>query len=61
MDLGDGLPKFVANQSVGAKVWIFHKRRQPDKVIKIWLANFFMGYLGEMQDGFQPKTAQETR
>ena len=24
MDLGDGFPKFVANQSVGIKVWIFH-------------------------------------
>ena len=40
MDLGDGFPKFVATQSVGAKVWIFHMQRQPDKVIKIWLASF---------------------
>ena len=24
MDIGDGFPKFVANQSVGAKVWILH-------------------------------------
>ena len=34
---------------------------QTDKVIKIWLASFFMGCLGEIQDGFQPKIAQETR
>ena len=55
MDLGDGFPKFVATQSVGAKVWIFRMQRQPDKVIKIWLASFFMGCLGKMQDGFNPK------
>ena len=61
MDLGDGFPKFVATQSVGAKVWIFHMQRQPDKVIEIWLASFFMGCLGKIQDGFQPKIAQETR
>ena len=24
MDIGAGFPKFVANQSVGAKVWILH-------------------------------------
>ena len=36
-------------------------QRQPDKVIKIWLASFFMGCLGEIHDGFQPKIAQETR
>ena len=61
MDLGDGFPKFVATQSVGAKVCIFHMQWQPDKVINIWLASFFMGCLGKMQDGFQPKIAQETR
>ena len=61
MDLDDGFPKFVATQRVGAKVWIFHMQRQPDKVIKIWLASFLMGCLGKMQDGFQPKIAQETR
>ena len=33
----------------------------PDKAIKLWLASFFMGCLGKMQDGFQPKIAQETR
>ena len=60
MDLGDGFPKFVANQSVGAKVWILHNAAA-DKIIKIWLAIFFMGCLGEMKDGFQPKIAQETR
>ena len=59
MDLGDGFPKFVATQSVGAKVCIFHMQRQPNKVIKIWLASFFMGSLSKMQDGFQPKIAQE--
>ena len=61
MDLGDGFPTFVATQSVGAKVWIFHMQRQPDKVIEIWLASFFMRCLGKMQDGFQPKIAQDTR
>ena len=61
MGLGDGFPKFVATQSVGAKFWIFHMQRQPDKVIKIWMASFFMGCFGKMQDCFQPKIAQETR
>ena len=36
-------------------------QRQPEKAIKIWLASFFMGCLGKMQDGFQPEIAQETR
>ena len=61
MDLGDGFPKFVATQSVGAKVLIFHMQRQPDKVIKIWLASFFMECLGKMQDDFQPIISLETR
>ena len=36
-------------------------QRQPERLIKIWLASFFMGCLGKMQDGVQPKIAQETR
>ena len=60
MDIGDGFPKFVANQSVGSKVWILHYAaadRQSDQNL---VGKLFLGCLGEMQDDFQPKIAQET-
>ena len=56
MDIGDGLPKFVANQSVGAKVWILYYAaagRQRDQNLA---GKLFLGCLG-----FQPKIAQEIR
>ena len=61
MDFGDGFPKFVANQNVGAKVWILHYAaadRQSDQNLA---GKLFLGCLREMQDGFQPKIAQETQ
>ena len=60
MDIGNGFPKFIANQSVGAKVWILPRTaadRQSDQSLA---SKLFVGCLGEMQDGFQPKIAQET-
>ena len=61
MDIGDGFPKFVANQSVGAKVWILHYTaadRQRDQNLA---GKLFLGCLVKMQGGYQPKIAQETR
>ena len=60
-DIGDGFPKFVANHSIGAKVWILHYTaadRQSDQNLA---GKLFLGCLGERQGGFQPKIAQETR
>ena len=61
MDIGDGFPKFVANQSVGAKVWILNYAAADRQSNQNLAGKFFLGCLGEMQDGFQPKIAQETR
>ena len=46
MDLGDGFPKFIANQSVGAKVWILPRAaadRQSDQNLA---GKLFHGMLG---------------
>ena len=46
MDIGDGFPKFIANQSVGAKVWILPRPaadRQSDQNLA---GKLFYGVLG---------------
>ena len=46
MDIGDGFPKFVANQSVGAKIWILPRvaaDRQSDQNLA---GKLFYGMLG---------------
>ena len=46
MDISDGFPKFVANQSVGAKVWIRPRAaadRQSDQNLA---GKLFYGMLG---------------
>ena len=46
MDIGDGVPKFIANQSVGAKVWILRRAaadRQSDQNLA---GKLFYGMLG---------------
>ena len=61
MDICDGFPEFVANQSVGAKVWILHYAAADRQSYQNLAGKLYLGCLGKMQDGFQPKIAQETR
>ena len=46
IDIGDGFPKFIASQSVGAKVWILHRAAADKQSDQNLAGKLFYGILG---------------